>query len=141
MFIDTNSPVQPVIDRTGQAPVKKLAVVSPAPTTEPAQDNRQIAVTSGNNVPQEEDKKTSEQPKKEVVSQAVADINDYVQTVNRELEFTQDDDLGQTIIKVIDRETEEVIRQIPSEEVIAIARAIKNQQEVIGGGLLIQDEA
>jgi len=140
MLIDTNSPVQPVIDRTGQAPVKKLAVVSPAPTTEP-QDNRQIAVTSGNTVPQEEGKKASEQPKKEVVSQAVASINDYVQTVNRELEFTQDDDLGQTIIKVIDRETEEVIRQIPSEEVIAIARAIKNQQEVIGGGLLIQDEA
>lgn len=141
MIIDTNSQVQPVINRTGPETVKKLAVVSSTPTTAPVQDSRQNDVTVGKNVPQEENKKASRQAREEVVTQAVASINDYVQTVNRALEFTQDDELGQTIIKVIDRETDKVIRQIPSKEVIAIARAIKNQQEVLGGGLLIQDKA
>ena len=140
MLIDTHSQIQSANSKTGSEPVKKLIVVSSAPSTVAVQDSRQNDVAVGNNVPPVEAKKASEQPQKEVVTQAVSDINDYVQTINRGLEFTQDEDLGQTIIKVIDRDTEEVIRQIPSKEVVELARAIKNQQEGFGG-LLIRDKA
>lgn len=61
------------------------------------------------------------------VSEAVSNLNDYVQSVQRDLEFEVDRDLGQTIVRVIDRETGEVIRQIPDE--IALKLAEKLQQD------------
>jgi flagellar protein FlaG len=42
----------------------------------------------------------------------------------RELAFEFNDELGQVVVKLIDKETHEVIRQIPSEAVLAIARAL-----------------
>lgn len=43
---------------------------------------------------------------------------------NLELEFTIDDKLKTTVIKVLDKETKEVIRQIPSEELLKIQRIL-----------------
>ena len=54
---------------------------------------------------------------------------------DRNLQFTVDEDTGIDVVKVIDTETEEVIRQFPSEEVLAIARALDKLQ-----GLLIRDK-
>jgi flagellar protein FlaG len=48
------------------------------------------------------------------------------------LNFSKDQDTGKTIIKVVDTATDTVIRQIPSEEAIAIAKSIDKMQ-----GLLI----
>ena len=63
------------------------------------------------------------------LQQAVSDINSYVQTVNRELQFRVDEalPLGRTVISVIDAETEETIREIPSEEVLALAHRLNEQ--------------
>lgn len=44
-------------------------------------------------------------------------LDDLVRTVRRELRFRLDDSSGDSIITVIDSETKEVVRQIPSEEV------------------------
>jgi len=65
------------------------------------------------------------------LSQAVSTINDYVQNLRRDLEFTIDEATERTVIKVIDAETQEVIRQIPSEEVLALARSLEKAQGVI----------
>lgn len=72
----------------------------------------------------------------DAVIKAVREINDFVKLVQRHLEFTVNEDTGRTVITVRDSETEEVIRQIPPERVLAIA---KNLQEV--HGLLVQAEA
>ncbi|AFJ03473.1 Flagellin protein FlaG [Methylophaga frappieri] len=61
------------------------------------------------------------------VSQAVSQINDYVQNMQRSLQFSVDELSGRNVVTVIDKETEEVIRQIPSEEVLSIARSIASQ--------------
>jgi flagellar protein FlaG len=134
----------------------KKPVFSSNPLADPQVDSRQELPSAGNTVPsinpavkanqaefvssagQEEKQEKSES---EVVSQAVSDINDYVQTVNRSLEFTVDDELGETIIKVIDRETEEVVRQIPSKEVVELARHLKEIQDQLPGGILIEAQA
>jgi len=50
--------------------------------------------------------------------------------------FPFDDDTGRTVVKVVDASTDEVIRQIPSEEVLAIAKALDKLQ-----GVLIKQEA
>jgi flagellar protein FlaG len=55
------------------------------------------------------------------VQQAVEDINDHFQSMGRDLSFSVDKDSGRTIITVIDSETQEVVRQIPPEEVLNLA--------------------
>jgi len=51
----------------------------------------------------------------ERVESAVSKISDFVQNFQRDLQFSVDQDSGRTVIKVVDSETEQVIRQIPSE--------------------------
>lgn len=65
------------------------------------------------------------------VEKAVTDINEYVQTVSRDLQFSIEEELplGRAVIRVIDSETKELIREFPSEEVIAIAQRINEQLE------------
>jgi flagellar protein FlaG len=62
--------------------------------------------------------------------------NEFISHVNDNLQFSVDDDTGKTIIKVVDSTTHEVIKQIPSEEMIAIAKAMDKLK-----GLLIQQKA
>lgn len=53
---------------------------------------------------------------------AVLAINNYVQNIQRDLQFSVDEDSGRNVVKVIDAKSKEVIRQIPSEEILALAR-------------------
>jgi flagellar protein FlaG len=69
---------------------------------------------------------TKEKPE-EVLATAVSDINDYIQNVQRSLQFTVDEASGKDVVTVLDKETEEIIRQFPSDEVLAIARQLAEQ--------------
>ena len=72
----------------------------------------------------------------EAVAAAVQSANAYVQSVSSSLQFSLDKDTGHTVVKMIDTETEEVLRQFPSEEMLAISKSIDRMQ-----GLLINREA
>ncbi|HMY07311.1 MAG TPA: flagellar protein FlaG, partial [Accumulibacter sp.] len=41
-------------------------------------------------------------------------------------EFSVDNDTGQMVVKVVDKSTQEVIRQVPSKEMLAIAKTLDN---------------
>jgi len=56
------------------------------------------------------------------ISEAVRKLNNHAQSISRNLKFTVDEDLNQTIITVYDAETNQVIRQIPAEETLSLAR-------------------
>lgn len=75
-------------------------------------------------------------PKPEDVKSAVDSLNKTLKSMQQSLEFTVDDDTGVTVVKLIDLETKEVVRQTPSEEILNIAKAIDKFQ-----GLLIKDKA
>lgn len=75
----------------------------------------------------------------EELESAVRNLNDYVQNVQRNLQFNIDDDTGHTVIKVIDSETEELIRQMPSEEVLAMAHHLREMEEQ--QGVIFQQKA
>jgi flagellar protein FlaG len=64
---------------------------------------------------------------REALDGAVLQLNNYVQNVQRDLQFEVNDELGQTIVKVIDQKTQQVIRQIPDE--LALRLAEKLQQD------------
>jgi len=67
--------------------------------------------------------------KPEELETAVAQINDYMQNLERSLQFTIDDASGKDVVTVLDKNTEEVIRQFPSEEALVIARQIVEQKD------------
>lgn len=60
----------------------------------------------------------------EKLSEAVRVINNNIQAIKRELHFSIDDKSGETVIKVIDSETEELVRQIPNEDALKVARRL-----------------
>lgn len=64
-------------------------------------------------------------PSASELEQAVKDLNRRMQEHGQTLEFTVDNDTERTIIKLIDQNTKEVLRQIPSEEALAIAKALE----------------
>lgn len=75
-------------------------------------------------------------PDKQEVKQAVEKIADFVSSRQSELSFSIDDESGSQIVKIMDTQTKQVIRQFPSEEAVAIAHALDKLQ-----GLLIKDKA
>ena len=79
---------------------------------------------------------TGAQPELKEVRQAVSDINKAMQFMSRELEFSVDTDSDRTVVKVIDQQTREVIRQMPTKEALEIGKALEKAQ-----GLLIKQTA
>jgi len=76
------------------------------------------------------------QDKGQQLDQAVKAVSDFIKQANNSLAFSVDDESGTTIVKVIDNDTKEVIKQIPSEEMLAIAKALDSIK-----GLLIHQKA
>lgn len=58
------------------------------------------------------------------LDQLVIDENGYVQTVKRELRVRVDHISGDTIVSVIDGESQNVVRQVPKSEMLAVERLI-----------------
>jgi flagellar protein FlaG len=65
---------------------------------------------------------------REHVQKAIAHLNAYVQSIQRDLQFFVDEGSGRSIVQVIDRSTREVVRQIPSDVALRLARNLKVQQ-------------
>jgi flagellar protein FlaG len=61
-------------------------------------------------------------PSLEELTGAVNQLNGYLEETQRGLRFSIDDNSGRTIVRVVDTETDEVIRQIPSEEMLVLIR-------------------
>lgn len=59
----------------------------------------------------------------------VSQLQDYVQSIQRDMQFHIDDATGRVIVQVIDSNSQEVVRQIPSEEMLAIARHLADSIE------------
>ncbi|MEW6445837.1 MAG: flagellar protein FlaG [Pseudomonadota bacterium] len=76
----------------------------------------------------------------EEIQQAVDDVKELIQTVRRDLNLNIDEDSGRLVIKVIDRDSEEVVRQIPSEEILSFIQKLSKLIES-REGVLIQEKA
>jgi flagellar protein FlaG len=63
-------------------------------------------------------------------------LNRYLRSVDQSVRFERDEGTGLTIVRVVDESTAEVVRQIPTEAMLAIARTLARQK-----GLLVDDRA
>ncbi len=78
--------------------------------------------------------KTAENP--QALQEKITQLNQKMQSLRRDLQFTVDEQSGEPVIKVIDSETKEVIRQIPSEEMLKIRESIDNLKGVLFKGMV-----
>ena len=101
------------------------AKVTPAATNKSQQAVQQVTV----NVPSVENKGQPRPEPVESLASAVSNINDYVQNLQRSLQFTVDEVSGKDIVTVLDKDTDEIIRQYPSEEVLEIARRLSEEKD------------
>jgi len=72
---------------------------------------------------------TSSEVSKEEMDAAVAQMKDFAQVMSRQLQFDVDDESGTTVVRVLDKASGEVIRQIPSDEILALARHMKEMMD------------
>lgn len=72
-----------------------------------------------------------EQHPPETVEEAVSAIQEFVQTVRRNLNFDLDDSSGRVVVKMTDAESGEVIRQIPSEEALKLAESLAEARSLL----------
>jgi len=64
------------------------------------------------------------QPSREQIDRAMNEVKRAIAPVARNLQFSIDDETGRSVVKIVDSSTNEVIRQIPSEELLAITRSM-----------------
>lgn len=110
------------------------------PTPPAATANVAVDLNKVKSGPEIASPKSEEQPEQlaqqvvtpDELGEAVENINQFVNSQGRTLNFSVDEESGKPVVKVIDFETKEVIRQIPSEEVLTMAKAIKKLQEDLG---------
>ena len=110
MTIDTLGTAPTSLPRqTGTAEAAATAaIIRPAPVAAPSSG----AGPAGN------------APTLDEVNRAVTDLNKSPQARAQGLEFSVDSDTRRTVVKVIDQSTQEVLRQIPTQEALEMLKAL-----------------
>lgn len=103
-----------------------LAVIAESRASSKGGDSTQAQASTGKSLP-------ADKPVVEVakagpavsavsdVDQAVARMNEFIQKEQRDLQFSVDDTTGSTVVKVTDRTSGELIRQIPNQVFLDLA--------------------
>jgi flagellar protein FlaG len=73
----------------------------------------------------------SSQPTREVVAKAAAEIQQFVQSMGRNLSFSVDESTGYHVVRVVNPNTGELVRQLPSEELLKISRDFQRLNNVL----------
>ena len=71
------------------------------------------------------------EPARAEVEQAVERANRHIATVAPALEFEIDPDTNAVVIRLVDRNDQSVLRQVPSPEMLAIAKALERMQSML----------
>ena len=116
-------PIQTTIGAVTNRPAREVA---------PARSAAAVESTDPETPPSDavaEERKTAkpEQPALDM-RESVERLNDLIQSVRRELSFSIDQDSGRTVIQVIDSKTQEIVRQIPAEEVMTLVERLGAQR-------------
>lgn len=116
--------------------VRSLAQSAPAPADHaPSAENaKPVAPTAAVEAPRPAEPVDAAR-QMEQLKEALKSINETIQSMSPELEFTVDSESRRTIVKVVDQQTKQVLRQMPSEEALSIAKALDKLQ-----GLLIKQK-
>ena len=128
------------ISIVGQVFGRSASAQSGAAQSEP---ERQILSPSGNTSPpaaQPAQREATEEASPELTEQAIATVQELLQSQARSLQFEVDDESGVDIVTVLDGDTGEVIRRFPADEVVASARFIAESMPDAASGILLDEQ-
>lgn len=114
---------QSVGSQTGSGNLKPSGGVSPHATSSASQKSGGVPEQSLNNAELQ-------------VEHATELANRFMDSLSLNLQFSVDKDVNKVVVKVVDSVTHEVIKQFPSEEMLAISKALDKLQ-----GLLLKTRA
>lgn len=126
MLITKNPSTAHLLDAVG--------LTAAAKTTAAAE--RQVVALNGNVSPHEATKQEGQDP----VSEAIDVMDGYFQDLSRNLEFQLEDKSGVKVVSVVDGETGELIRQFPTEAILATAQYINENFSAPLTGVLLDQE-
>jgi flagellar protein FlaG len=84
------------------------------------------------------------QVSRQAIERVVSELEAYVQNAQRNLDFHVDDKTGRVVVRVVDATNDSVIRQIPSEEMIAISHRLQefmDENQLDMRGMLLEIKA
>lgn len=106
-------PDAPFASRTSTSPSAPAPSVSAGPT-------RPTAASSG-----------SQSPGIDAAKQVASQINEFLRSSASDIQFSIDGDSSDLVVRIVDSQTQEVIRQIPSEDMLAISRSLTQMTGVL----------
>ncbi|WP_164503679.1 flagellar protein FlaG [Pleionea sediminis] len=92
---------------------------------------------------EEQEKQSKDGIGAQEVQQQLEKFAQATSSIQRSLRFQVDDNTGDTIIKVFDRKTDELIRQIPPEELLTLSKRLKELNDTSSpssSGVLLRKE-
>ncbi len=116
---------QPAGKPEGVVTPRPSSPVNESPVSEKAAESVSIVTVADRSLEEDEPNRVS-------LHKVVEDLNRNIQRTTRALVFTIDDRHGEPVVSVIDKETDKVIRQIPSEVALQVADTL----EAVTGALL-----
>jgi len=134
--------IQPVLRDNGKS-LPSLA--NGEPSTSDINSNNGSKVVDIVQQPTNESRDVAESDSKELerAKSEIEDLQEFNQQISRSLQFRIDDELGITVVRVVDKATDELIRQFPPEELINLSRRLKDLSEegILASGVLLQEKA
>lgn len=128
--------VNPLGSLASGLPLASLGVANPKPVSEKPRTVRASDAPLRTRDPQP---RTDDVPAAEVSSEsAMEKVNSHLQEAGSQLKFQVDKETGRTVFKVVNPTSGEVILQVPSEEMLSLARNLRalDKQEGASGVLM-----
>lgn len=103
----------------------------PSETADQTQARPELATSSAKNADQSSSESTPDQVRKHVEK-----MNNQLSAANHSIRFSVDDDSSEVVVKVVDTETDEVIKQIPPKEIVRLREHLQDMT-----GVLVEETA
>lgn len=130
-----------VVEADIQNKTAVLESSEPATSSDTRRGNTGLAIDESNNTErqqilsqgsQAQADKSEEERNGIELDDAVAKVESFLKVQNRDLAFTIDENTNRSVVTVKDSKSGDVIRQIPSEEVLKLADRIQELQQDVG---------
>jgi len=90
-----------------------------------SQTDAEVVAKVANTVIKPSNVSQSSQPSQEVVAKTAQQLESFVASMGRDLSFSVDSTTGYHVVRVTNPQTGEVVRQLPSEELLKIAQTME----------------
>ena len=90
-----------------------------------SQTDAEVVAKVANTVIKPSNVSQSSQPTQEVVAKTAQQLESFVASMGRDLSFSVDSTTGYHVVRVTNPQTGEVVRQLPSEELLKIAQTME----------------